>query len=342
MVERRVRRHSVLVVIFLGLSATLARAVPDPPLVADPAYAQAQQLVEVEPHRRLNLYCIGTGAPTVILDSGLTDDIPVWGRVQPDIAKQTRACTYDRAGVGFSDPARRAGTSANIVDDLHRLLHRAPIKPPYILVGHSYGGMNVVLYADRYPNEVVAMVLVDPALEGQVRHIRRNFPSYDKSFVQPTLQDQRNCVIAATAGFVLGTKPYDDCLPKPDPTFSEAISADRFVQAQSPANQQATLSEDESIKTGRSGEQLRAARRSFGNMPLIILAIPLGPQPLVPGETQAMQDAIHAARGRELEALAHRSSKGVVRFVPNSGHYIQSDQPSLVVESILEILEQVR
>jgi pimeloyl-ACP methyl ester carboxylesterase len=323
--SRTTFRSDISIALLLGLSANFTGAASTLAVTADSAYAHPQQLVEIEPHRHLNMYCIGTGAPSVIFESGLGNGIPVWRRVQPEIAKQTRACAYDRAGVGFSDPARRAGTSANIVDDLHRLMRRASIRPPYILVGHSYGGMNVVLYADLYPREVAGIVLVDPALENQVRHIRRYFPTYDESFVQPTLQNQRNCVAAATVDIVSGTKPsYDDNCP-----------------AISPTNQRATLSENESIMTGQSGEQLRAARRSFRNMPLIILAIPLGPQPLVPDETQAMQDAIHAARGRELEALARRSSKGVVRFVPDTGHYIQMDQPSVVVDSIRELLNQV-
>lgn len=343
MVLFRTPLHSVVsIALLLGLSANLARAAPDAPLVADPAYAHAEQLIEVEPHRRLNLYCIGTGSPTVVFESGLTDDIPVWGRAQPEIAKQIRACAYDRAGVGFSDPARRPGTSRNIVDDLHRLLRRASIKPPYVLVGHSYGGLSVVLYADLYPKEVEGIVLLDPALENQVRHVRENFPSYDKSFVQPTLEDQRACVVAATAGFVPGTKPYEKCLPQPVPTPSDPIKFVRFSQALSPGNQRATMSEWESLMTGRSGEQARIARRSFHDMPLIILAIPLGPQPLVPDETQAEQDAIHAARGLELEALAHRSTRGVLRFVPDTSHYIQSDQPAAVAGAIWEVLEQVR
>jgi pimeloyl-ACP methyl ester carboxylesterase len=342
MLQRKACHNSVLIVIMLGLTGDLTRAGPDVPLVADPAYTQAQQLIEIELHRHLNLYCIGTGIPTVIFESGLADDTHSWNLVQPEIAKRTRACAYDRAGVGFSDPARRAGTSANMVDDLHRLLRRASIKPPYVLVGHSYGGMSVVLYAYHYPKEVAGMVLVDPALENQVRHVRRNFPSYDKSFVQPTLQDLRDCVIAATAGFVPGTKPYEKCLPQPIPMSSDPISAVRFTQALSPAHQRATLSEFESLMTGRSGEQLRAARRSFHDMPLIILAIPLGRQLLVPDETQAQQDAIHAARGGELEALVHRSTRGVFHFVPDGGHYIQSDQPAVVVDSIREVLEQVR
>ena len=136
-------------------------------VIADNVYLKAQHLVAVETHRRLNIYCTGNGSPTVIFDSGLGDRDRVWGLVQPAIAAETRACSYDRAGLGFSDPSPKPRTSTNIVDDLHRLLQAAHIKPPYVLVGHSLGGMNIKLYAETYPWEVVGMVFVDPSDENQ-------------------------------------------------------------------------------------------------------------------------------------------------------------------------------
>lgn len=106
-------------------------------VIDDPAYTHAQRLVTVEAGRRLNLYCTGRGAPTVVFDSGLGDGTKAWGLVQSVIAAHTRACSYDRAGLGFSDPSARPGTSANSVDGLHRLLQAAGIKPPYDL-GRSF------------------------------------------------------------------------------------------------------------------------------------------------------------------------------------------------------------
>src|SRR5580692_6204902 len=119
-------------------------------IIDNVAYTQARRLVPIEPDRRLNIYCTGHGTPTVIFDSGLGDSTKAWGLVQPAVSAVTRACSYDRAGLGFSDPSLWPRTSANIVNDLHRLLRAAKIKPPYILVGHSSGGMNVKLYAETY------------------------------------------------------------------------------------------------------------------------------------------------------------------------------------------------
>jgi pimeloyl-ACP methyl ester carboxylesterase len=100
-------------------------------VIDDVAYEKPQRLVAIEHGRRLNIYCTGTGSPTVIFDSGLGGKTAVWGLVQPAVAEHTRACSYDRAGLGFSDPPDRPSTSANMVDDLHRLLRAAGIRPPF-------------------------------------------------------------------------------------------------------------------------------------------------------------------------------------------------------------------
>src|SRR5882724_9652200 len=106
-------------------------------IINDVAYTKPQKLVKVESGRRLNIYCTGMGSQTVIFDSGLGDGTRAWGLIQPAIAEHTRACSYDRAGLSFSDPPTKPSTSTNVVDDLHRLLHAAHVKPPYVFVGHS-------------------------------------------------------------------------------------------------------------------------------------------------------------------------------------------------------------
>src|ERR1700690_3455652 len=117
----------------------------------------------------MNILCIGSGSPTVVLEAGLGDQIRAWAFVQPKISAWVLTRSYDRAGLGFSDPSGRPGTSANAVADPHNLISAAAIKPPYILVGHSLGGMYVRLYADRYPADVAGLVLVDPVSEEQGR-----------------------------------------------------------------------------------------------------------------------------------------------------------------------------
>jgi pimeloyl-ACP methyl ester carboxylesterase len=117
--------------------------------------------------RRLFLRCIGTGQPTVILEAGYGDDGTIWDSVQLKASERIRVCSYDRAGLSRSDPAPSLPrTSADVVADLHALLGAAGIAPPYLLVGHSFGGLHARLFAATYPAEVAGLVLVDGWPEG--------------------------------------------------------------------------------------------------------------------------------------------------------------------------------
>lgn len=130
-------------------------------------YLHPQRLVDVG-GRRLNVICTGAGSPTVILEAGLVADSTAWRLVQPAISRTTRVCSYERAGLGFSDPAPAPRDAAAIVRDLHALLRGAGIAPPYVLVGWSSGGLYTRLYQYRYPEEVVGLVEVDPDSEFDV------------------------------------------------------------------------------------------------------------------------------------------------------------------------------
>jgi len=123
---------------------------------------------------RMHLYCVGQGSPTVILDSGLSDTWLVWYKVQPQVAQFTRVCSYDRAGLGWSDPSPRPRTSQVIAKELHALLKKANAAPPFVMVGHSMGGLAVRMYTSLYPSDVVGMA---PALlprEAVIRYISRD------------------------------------------------------------------------------------------------------------------------------------------------------------------------
>jgi pimeloyl-ACP methyl ester carboxylesterase len=109
----------------------------------------------------LHIHCVGEGAPIVVLEAGLGNDGSVWNKVEPEIGRFTRACDYDRAGMGHSSPAPRPHTNRQMAQELHQLLGRAGLAGPYVLVGHSMGGVNVRLFASEHENEVAGMVLVD-------------------------------------------------------------------------------------------------------------------------------------------------------------------------------------
>lgn len=117
---------------------------------------------------RLRIECQGSGAPTVMMDAGLEHDHYGWGTVPGKVAEFTRVCTYDRAGLGESDSGPHPRTSQQIVKEFHALLKNANIPRPYILVGHSFGGANMRLYASQHPDTVVGLVLVDASQEDEI------------------------------------------------------------------------------------------------------------------------------------------------------------------------------
>lgn len=124
------------------------------------AYPPPGQMVTVN-GLNLHLYCTGAGSPTVILEAMASNNSTEWGWIQPEIAKTTRVCAYDRAGAGWSDSPATARTAEQTVLDLDELLASANVPPPYVFVGHSIGGILARMYAARYPEKVTGMVLVD-------------------------------------------------------------------------------------------------------------------------------------------------------------------------------------
>jgi pimeloyl-ACP methyl ester carboxylesterase len=123
-------------------------------------YPAPGQMVDVGGYR-LHIYCMGAGSPTVILDASSIDTVSSWAWVQPEVAKTTRVCAYDRAGLGWSDPGPEPRDARQNSRELHALLQQAAVAGPYILAGHSYGGLLARVYADQYPADVAGLVLIE-------------------------------------------------------------------------------------------------------------------------------------------------------------------------------------
>lgn len=131
------------------------------------AYPPPGQMVDVGGYR-LHINCVGTGSPTVLIDAGWGDWSGGWSRVQPEAAKTTRVCTYDRAGMGHSESGPLPRTAEHFARELHVLLQQAGIRGPYVLVGHSMGGAPVRVFAHDYPAEVAGVVLIESMNPGAV------------------------------------------------------------------------------------------------------------------------------------------------------------------------------
>jgi pimeloyl-ACP methyl ester carboxylesterase len=315
-------------------------------------YLHAHNLVDIG-GRRLNLYCTGAGSPTVILDAGAGNTTWMWRKVQPTVSGITRVCSYDRAGLGFSDggPTPRDATAA--VNDLHALLKRAGIAPPYILVGHSEAGFYEPLYADRYRQEVAGMVLVDPSFPNDAQEYHAVSPAsarMDASFAGI----YRRCYEGALHGeLAQGAAAYAPCgfpahwqtiykaeCAQRGPAFCELVHV-QIGERQRPAYWLDAESEVASEINGRNSTEALAAQRNYGDLPLIVLTAADDngdPLPVPPQEMAAVQRVSHEGH----ERLAHASTIGVDFIVQHTGHDIQIDRPTAVISAIAEVVDQAR
>lgn len=312
-------------------------------------YLRAQNLVRIAPGLRLNLFCDGKGSPTVVLEAGLGDDMLTWRRVQGEIAKFTRTCSYDRAGYGFSDPALQPSDADNTVDNLQRLIESAPIRTPIVLVGHSLGGEYATLFAATHKGEVAGMVLIDPSFANQDRILTASLPATKRTGLlaeeHRLIDEEKVCVRAAKKhrrGNHADFSIY--CLDNPpDPTPALHRELDR--QDMQMAANLANLSELTEFTPNTLGEQgvdskeLEGVTIDFGNIPLTVLT---AEHKRPPGSSRTENAKEYAAWLAGHEALAEASTRGISVVVKNTGHVIQIDQPTAVINAVHEVVEQVR
>lgn len=263
---------------------------------------------------RLNIHCTGTGAPAVILESGLGIPAMGWDLVQPGIEKFTRVCSYDRAGYGWSDSGPAPRTSQQIAKELHLLLQNAGLKAPYILVGHSFGGFNVRVFNGLYPDEVAGMVLVDSSHENQQAPTPTQAAAEREDDAETRWFARAYPVLfhLGIARLFLAT----DHTPLPE----HLDSGLRYLLLK-PTHVQAMV--DEELASTKSAEQVRESG-SLGDKPLIVLTANIG----------------HNPASTELEQkLIRLSSRGQQIVVPKSGHLIPFEQPLAVVDAIHRVFD---
>ena len=166
--DQRIRRLVGAIVVVTVAAACSGSAQSNAPAPSSSAASSAEARDWVHDidigGRTLSLACVGptdTGRPTVIFESGLGGDRRTWGDVMTALMETDRGCSYDRAGLGLSQSATKPRTTGDQVDDLHALITAAGLKPPFVFVGHSSGGWNVMVYGDQYPDDVSGVVMVD-------------------------------------------------------------------------------------------------------------------------------------------------------------------------------------
>ncbi len=301
-------------------------------VITDPVYTHAARLVDIGSGQRLNLYCTGQGSPTVVMDAGMGDSTVSWALVQPELSKRGRVCSFDRAGLGFSDAARRPGTPVNASEDLHALLNAAGEKPPFILVGHSLAGLNVRVYADKYRDQVIALVIVEGSHEDQSEEGWAIGAPDQKAKYDAYLKDAHGCIDAARKGLKKGTPEYAKCVgTTDDPRFSPAIDNAQAAYGSTERWQAAIASERENVYY-TSADETRATRKDFGDMPLIVLTH--SPYPKRDDETQEERYRRTLSWEGMHTRVAAMSTRGINIIVPDAGHYIQYDKPQVVIDAV--------
>jgi pimeloyl-ACP methyl ester carboxylesterase len=269
---------------------------------------------------KMHIDCMGQGSPTVIFDSGLGDPYLSWRRVQPEIAKITRACTYDRAGLGYSEPSPRPRTSKVIAEELHALLQAAAVAGPYILVGHSMGGYDVRLYASLYRSEVAGMVLVDASHPDQENRFPRELKDMEGTWLRE-------------AEFLAYATPFG--VPR-----LLGFCEDDPVRRAAECNFHSAREGVAELKSFHESAAETAATGALGDIPLAVLSHdPNKPSAELPAD---LAKPVNEAWEKMQEDLAHLSTRGTQTIAKNSSHYIQVDRPDVVIDAIRNVVQQGR
>lgn len=253
--------------------------------------------------------------------------------MQPEVAQFSRVCSFDRAGTGWSEYSSRPRTSEVIVDELHEALKQANIPSPYILVGHSFGGANMQLYAKKYPEEVAGIILVDSAHEDQLQKL-------PQTIQQQALIQQKKLLTALS---YLGLMRLLYCFPqtkKPIEVLPEQIRPLCLAQKKQTKNFTTMLEETELL--GESLAQVKKAPLSFRDKPLIVISAGKSPIAQEVGLSPEELDSMTMVWKELQENLLSKSSNSQHIIAEKSGHMIPHEQPEIIVDAIQSMVKKIR
>jgi pimeloyl-ACP methyl ester carboxylesterase len=314
-----------------------------------PASPPPGRLVDIGGYR-LHLNCVGKNGPAVVLIAGGGDFSFDWGLVQPQVGRFARVCSYDRAGLAWSDPGPIPRTMLQDAYELRALLRAAGVKAPYVLVGHSIGGLIARVYAGQYPQEVAAMVLVDPTHEdttlmyqGKLVRVRDGA----RGVAVPPAQTMRSGPPQPPTKEDVGQFEFNQKIfgaPKISPPFDKLPAESQALRlrflARPPraaAGPDLWAEELQSIHAGRA-----QTPHQLGDIPLVVLL----PKPAYgdpPGGISADEwKRVNEEKRRQKIELTNLSRNSRLITAEKSGHHIQLDEPQVVTDAVHLAVEAAR
>ena len=347
---------------FLG---SISAQVPSSRSFDPTPFLAPQHLVAIAPGRRLDVHCMGAGGPTIVLEAGYAGDSTAWRFVQPLLAKHTRVCSYDRAGERFSDPGPHPRDVEAMSRDLHALVQAASIAKPFVLVGHSMGGMTALLYADLYPNDLAGLVLLDPGTMYDFERFSalQDWPQYVQN-TRKGLAGLRHC-IALAADPTQKQRVLSECMWR-EASFPPQLNQVQDELVERPSFWRSLLSTDLALRaTGTeyrsevkefSGEmvgaepalkgissldqtELQEHSRSLGSLPLLIVSVAERPDPSRPAATVHREWSL---KTENYEDLAKLSSRSNLVAIAGTGHNLQFDAPEKTAALVLAFVDPLR
>ncbi len=275
--------------------------------------------------RNLHLSCMGSGSPTVILEAGGGSSSVQWWPLQEQLAEFSHVCSYDRPGFGWSDPSPTELTFEDGARDLKALLSAAQVPGPYILVGHSKGGLHVRTYARLYPDDVAGVLLLDAAEEESI------FATSNFEFVELSLKEAQAPLLLSRFGIMrLLLRFSPDAVPIPD--LPEELVQPYHRELARPGIWEAAISGGAAYRLTSTELRVAGGFGQLGDVPLIVIThgIPYT-------GAQAFQEEWWPAAQERLVSL---SSNSELIVAENSGHSIMWDEPELVIDSVRELISQ--
>ena len=322
---RRITASAILVVITVFATAVAATSGLNTIMLHHSHATMPGRTYSVDGHT-MRLYCVGSGSPTLVLDAGLGSDGLIWGGVQPVLAKTTRVCSYDRAGLGWSDTLPPPRDADHVAHELHRLLETATIAGPIVLMGHSIAGIYIRAYASLYPENLAGLIFLDSSTPMQQRN-----PAF--RIRETNVRMAWTQLLLARAGYSMGLPRLVGACSFSSPGFEPQAAR---LEGEAHCHQQVSASAAELAGIESSGEET-VDTGPYGAMPVLVLS--RDNSRAATDSRMADVETVWNQMQEDLKKLSTRSRRIIAR---GSGHFIQLNRSALIEKEVPLFIERIR